>query len=347
MTIKADPKIVLVTGANGFIGSWTTKLLLDAGYHVRGVVRTSHAGEALIYGPLSSFVSDGRLSLVEVPDMTLPGAFDEPIKGCYAAAHIASPMATNFHDPDPVILTAVQGTLSILESAHAYGGDTLKAFVLLSSSAAIMGGPIRATPPYTEKDWNNFSEKEVLRLGKATPSGDIYRASKTAAERALWQFQKEKSPGFSASAIQPVFVWGPPLLLPKHPDDLNMTVKVIWQIFSGQEHPPSMGGSGGAVDVRDVARMILFCIQNRQIAASQRYFLCSGQRSEQAVADILRRGYPGRQCLIKAGTPGLGYHPRYWHPFIDSSKAVKATGQDWVGVEQSVLDAAKTFERYL
>ncbi|KNC85341.1 hypothetical protein SARC_02462, partial [Sphaeroforma arctica JP610] len=33
--------IVAITGASGFIGSWVVKKMLDAGYHVRAVVRNT------------------------------------------------------------------------------------------------------------------------------------------------------------------------------------------------------------------------------------------------------------------------------------------------------------------
>lgn len=39
--------LILITGANGFIGSWVCKTSLDSGYSVRAVVRTSAKGDAL------------------------------------------------------------------------------------------------------------------------------------------------------------------------------------------------------------------------------------------------------------------------------------------------------------
>ena len=55
---------------------------------------------------------------------------------------------------------------------------------------------------------------------------------------------------------------------------------------------------------------------------------------------------------MDVGTPGVGYMPDYGFPpgpgiRIDASKAVKASGQGWIGFEKSTLDAAKVFERYL
>jgi len=43
-TISKGDK-VLVTGANGYVAMWLTRLLLERGYRVRGTVRTSDKGE--------------------------------------------------------------------------------------------------------------------------------------------------------------------------------------------------------------------------------------------------------------------------------------------------------------
>jgi len=39
---------------------------------------------------------------------------------------------------------------------------------------------------YTEKDWNQDSVREVDERGKEADGGEMYRASKTLAEKALW-----------------------------------------------------------------------------------------------------------------------------------------------------------------
>ena len=346
-----ERKWVLISGVNGYIAAWTAKTFLDAGYNVRGTTCSAHSSRALLDGPLSTYAASGRFEVVQVLEITLPGAFDDVVKGCYAIPHTASPIAPDFNDPDPVIRTAVQGTRCILESAQKHGGSTLEAFVLLSSIAAVIGELPSQQYRFTESDWNDISEKEVARLGKETPSGQIYGASKTAAEKAMWEFRKTDSPTFTMTAISPTFVWGPPLVLPEDPENINMTTKAIWTIFSGQDHPPPLGGSGGCVDVRDVASLMLFAVQGGKAAGGQRYIASSGRRTEQAVADILREQYPARREIIKAGTPGAGYLPDYSVPkdgiSIDSSKAASALGRDWIGVKQSVLDAAAAFERYI
>ena len=70
----------------------------------------------------------------------------------------------------------------------------------------------------------------------------------------------------------------------------------------------------------------------------------------QAFADILREAFPDRRGIIQEGTPGVGYKPGYASltpQSIDSSKAVKATGQAWTPFETTVLDTAKAYEKLL
>lgn len=144
---------------------------------------------------------------------------------------------------------------------------------------------------------------------------------------------------------------GPPLVVPSSPDKINETTEFIWKVFSGQEIPQFPGGFGAYVDVRDVARLTVFGVEHSQEADTQRYITSSAWGSPQAAADILRRAYPDRRSIIQEGKPHSDYLPDFKFPpqapQVDASKAVKATGKEWIGFETLVLDAAKAFEVYL
>ena len=68
--------LVVVTCANGYIASHVVDQLLQAGYRVRGTVRNAKKGGWIVdffekkYGP-------GIIKLIEMPEMTEPGAFNE------------------------------------------------------------------------------------------------------------------------------------------------------------------------------------------------------------------------------------------------------------------------------
>ncbi len=97
---------------------------------------------------------------------------------------------------------AIDGTLALLKSALK-AGPQLKTVVLASSIAAVRN---KVNPPYTftEKDFNTWSEAEVAKLGKDSPSPVIYFASKSAAERVFWEFKKENYPTFTMTSVNPV-----------------------------------------------------------------------------------------------------------------------------------------------
>ena len=90
-----------------------------------------------------------------------------------------------------------------------------------------------------------------------------------------------------------------------------------------------------------------------ETAGGERYIVGGNGNvgTPQAAADILRQAYPERRGAIKEGTPGAGYLPGYAADpkgaRMDSTKAVHATGQDWIPYDKMVLDAAKSFEVFL
>ena len=96
VAISSPPK-VLVTGANGYLATWVVKKYLEAGYSVRGTVRSLSK---------SAFLNDkfahygNRFELVIVEDITRDGAFDEAVKGVDAIAHIAFPFYYKTTNPE-------------------------------------------------------------------------------------------------------------------------------------------------------------------------------------------------------------------------------------------------------
>ena len=111
-------------------------------------------------------------------------------------------------DPAPMMRAAVTGTTSLLASALAESkreprNDALKSVVFMSTISAIFSPSKPAGHVFTGADWNDAAEEEVRRLGKSTPGYVIYQASKTAAERAFWEFGKEKRAEFGMAALCP------------------------------------------------------------------------------------------------------------------------------------------------
>ena len=342
--------IVLISGVNGYIGSVLAKYLLDNDYNVRGAVRRLASANELISGPLQAYAKSGAFTVVEVPDITVDGAFDKAVQGVTAIAHLASPVSFNFTDPEPIIHAAVNGTKTILESAL-HAGPQLKSFVVLSSIAAVRS---LAPAPYTftEKDWNDWAEPVVAAKGKDAPGMAIYSASKVAAEKTFWAFRDEKRPPFALSSLNPVYVIGPPLIAPKTVADITETVHPIWNVLSGGEFaPPGINpGIGNVVDVRDVAAQIGHIIAHPEETNGERYISAAAVTTPQSLADILRKAFPDAEGRIVKGTPGQGYSSDYQVldkenvQVTDGSKAKKLLSSgEYISHEKSVIDTANSF----
>jgi uncharacterized protein YbjT (DUF2867 family) len=72
--------VVVVIGANGFIGTETCQKLLEAGYRVRGTVRDVQYHRAWMHA-LFDHKWPGKFELVRVMDFEAEGAFDEAFQG--------------------------------------------------------------------------------------------------------------------------------------------------------------------------------------------------------------------------------------------------------------------------
>lgn len=85
---------VLLTGATGSLGASTLlQLMADPNIAVIAVLRSFTKSESFLRSKYAPQVSAGRLSFVEIPDMTVDGAFDEAASKADAIVHIATPLA--------------------------------------------------------------------------------------------------------------------------------------------------------------------------------------------------------------------------------------------------------------
>jgi nucleoside-diphosphate-sugar epimerase len=253
----SDPKNirVLVTGASGYLGIHCVKQLLEAGYIVRGTVRSLNNPKKV--EPLRSlrFASE-RLELV-VADLEKPDSWVEALKDCTYILHTASPFPVN---PDETIIkTAVDGTLNVLSAAAKV--PTVKKIVLTSSCVAIMEGHKDENKIFNENDWT-----------VVTPSTNPYHRSKVAAEKAAWNFVKNFGSSdnkFELTVINPSFIIGPLL------SDVEGTSANHIKMFLNHSMPVVPTICIPMVDVRDVAACHIKAMTNsntdgeRIITASQ------------------------------------------------------------------------------
>jgi len=126
---------ILVTGADGFIGSHLTEYLVDQGYKVRAFVYYNSFNS---YGWLDKLTNEQK-NKVEFfsGDIRDPNGVREAMKGIDFVFHLAALIAIPFsyHSPDSYIDTNVKGTLNILQAAR---DNNLKR-VLVTSTSEVYG----------------------------------------------------------------------------------------------------------------------------------------------------------------------------------------------------------------
>lgn len=146
---------VLVTGADGFIGSHLTEELVKKGYQVRAFVYYNSFNN---WGWLEILPSE-IMSNVEVflGDIRDPNGVQEAMKGVDAVFHLAALVGIPFsyYSPDTYVDTNIKGTLNILQSARK---SKIKR-VLVTSTSEVYGTaqyipidekhPLQAQSPYS------------------------------------------------------------------------------------------------------------------------------------------------------------------------------------------------------
>lgn len=130
-----ENKKVLITGADGFIGSHLTEALIKAGYNVRAFVCYNSFGT---WGWLDSLPNDIK-SQIEIfsGDVRDPNGVRKAMENINIVFHLAALIAIPFsyHSPDSYIDTNVKGTLNILQAARDMGVER----VLVTSTSEVYG----------------------------------------------------------------------------------------------------------------------------------------------------------------------------------------------------------------
>lgn len=109
---------VLVTGADGFIGSHLTETLVRRGYDVRAFVLYNSFNT---WGWLDICAADvaGKFEVFS-GDVRDPHGVKKAMEGCDAVLHLAALIGIpySYHSPDTYVDTNVKGTLNILQAAR-------------------------------------------------------------------------------------------------------------------------------------------------------------------------------------------------------------------------------------
>ncbi|MBI1193244.1 MAG: NAD-dependent epimerase/dehydratase family protein [Bacteroidetes bacterium] len=280
---------VLVTGAAGYIASWLVRYLLEAGYSVRGSVRSLKDQSKTEHLLRLSDQFPGKLTLHEA-DLLKEGSFDQAAQGCSVVYHTASPFIIGkIKDPQRTLVDpAVRGTRNVLDAATKSG--TVQRVVLTSSIASVYGDPadIRQTANgvFTEVDWNTSSSL----------THEPYAYSKVMAEKEAWSCWSKQA-SWDLVTVNPGFVLGPSLS--KRVDGASMGL--LLDNLKGKYKGGTIALYMSHVDVRDVANTHLFA--GTRPEAKGRYLCCSENINLLEMAQRIEREFPGKFALPKQLVP--------------------------------------------
>lgn len=160
--------LILVTGANGLIASHVTDQLLAAGYRVRGTVR-SLSKCAYLTNLYTARHGRNRFSLVEIPDITSPHAWDTAVADVSGVAHVIGATDLGVQDPDVSAAEELPWQISLLEAARRSG--TVQSFVFTSSAWAAWTPDSGKQVALSEESWN----EEAVALAREQRRGRVWR----------------------------------------------------------------------------------------------------------------------------------------------------------------------------
>ncbi|ODV54845.1 NAD-dependent 4,6-dehydratase LegB [Lysinibacillus fusiformis] len=167
-------KKILVTGADGFIGSHLTEELVRQGHDVRAFVYYNSFNS---WGWLDQSTKEIIDSLdIFSGDIRDPFGVKEAMKGCTHVLHLASLIAIpySYHSPATYIDTNVNGTLNIVQAAHELGVEK----VVHTSTSEVYG-----TAQYVPIDENHplqgQSPYSASKIGADQMALSFYRSFET------------------------------------------------------------------------------------------------------------------------------------------------------------------------
>lgn len=178
---------VMVTGADGFIGSHLTEELVKQGKRVKAFCYYNSFGK---WGWLDTLPGDVKNEIeVFMGDIRDPNGVRTAMKGQEVVYHLAALIAIPFsyHSPDSYVDTNIKGTLNVLNAARDVGTSRL----LVTSTSEVYG-----TAQYVPID-----EKHPFQ-GQSP-----YSATKIGADRLAESFYR--SFGLPVTIVRPFNTYGP------------------------------------------------------------------------------------------------------------------------------------------
>lgn len=172
--MNLSKKKVLVTGADGFIGSHLVECLLNKGCEVRAFVFYNSFNHR---GWLDA-VPEDRLARIEVfaGDIRDPHGVRKAVQGMDVVFHLAALIGIpySYHSPDTYIDTNIKGTLNIIQAARELGVEKI-----IHTSTSEVYGTARYVPIDEDHPLQGQSPYSASKIGADQVAFSFYRAFNT------------------------------------------------------------------------------------------------------------------------------------------------------------------------
>jgi len=192
-------KKVLVTGADGFIGSHLTEMLLEKGYSVKAFTFYNSFNN---WGWLDT-LPEKKLSEINIfsGDIRDPNGVREAMRGIDMVFHLAALIAIPFsyHSPDSYVDTNIKGTLNVLQAAR-----ELETEKIMITSTSEVYGTAQYVPIDEKHPFQGQSPYSATKIGADRLAESFYRSFRLPA--AIVRPFNTYGPRQSARAVIPTII---------------------------------------------------------------------------------------------------------------------------------------------
>jgi dihydroflavonol-4-reductase len=304
--------MILIIGANGFLGSHILQLLIVQNVHVKATYRTMP----------QSGIFDTKLITWQQCDILDVDALDEIMQGVQQVYHCANTISFNGGDSHAMMHNNVQGTANVVDACMR---NNVKKLLFVSSVAAIA----------REHEGELISEKTPWLIDDTTSQ---YALSKYRAEMEVWRGQAE---GLNVVVVNPSVILG-------EGNWNNGSTQLFKNVY--KEFPFYTTGVNGFVDVLDVAKAMQLLMESD--INNQRFIINAGNYSYKNIFTLMATGFGKRPPYIKATKLLSGIAWRWFviksfftsKPALITSETAETANANYSYNNQKFLEAFPSFK---
>lgn len=171
LNLNLQEKKILVTGADGFIGSHLTEQLIDNGYNVHAFCYYNSFNS---WGWLDSLPKE-KLSKLDIfmGDVRDPNGVRKAVEDINVIFHLAALIGIPFsyHSPDSYVDTNIKGTLNVLQAARDEGCEK----ILVTSTSEVYG-TAQYVPIDEKHPFQGQSPYSATKIGADRLAESFYRS---------------------------------------------------------------------------------------------------------------------------------------------------------------------------